>query len=192
MRRLIANHLGNAAAAGLLLVYLSSCSSNPGGGSQVQKTIGGVALKITSNAFEENSAIPKKYTCDGDNVSPPLQWSGLSSGVQSLALVCDDPDAPGKTWVHWVVYDLPPSTTGLPENIKSATLPKDAKQGLNDFKQIGYGGPCPPSGTHRYFFHVYALDKKTSLNEGATREQLEKAMASHILAQGVLMGTYKR
>lgn len=149
-------------------------------------------MKVTSTAFPEGGAIPTKYTCDGQDVSPPLQWSGVPSAAQSLALVCDDPDAPGKTWVHWVVYDLPPNNAGLSENIRPETLPSGGKQGLNDFKRTGYGGPCPPNGTHRYYFRLYALDQQTSLGDGATKEQLMKAMASHILAQSELMGTYKR
>ena len=143
----------------------------------------------------------KLYTCDGQNISPPLAWSGVPSNAKSLALICDDPDAPGKTWVHWVLYDLPPfigesgtSSYGeLSENVSPQESPGGrGKQGTNDFKKIGYGGPCPPSGTHRYLFKLYALDAETSLNPGATKEQLLKAMEGHIIAQGQLIGQYSR
>lgn len=153
-----------------------------------------MALGLTSNTFAAGGMIPAKYTCDGENVSPPLSWSGVPANAKALALIADDPDAPGKTWVHWVAYDLPPTLTSLTENIASATdLGGGGKQGMNDFMKIGYGGPCPPSGTHRYYFKLYALDAKTSLaNPGATRDELLKAMAGHIVAQGQLMGKYRR
>ena len=150
-------------------------------------------LKLTSTAFNDGEMIPGKYTCDGANISPPLSWSGVPANAKTMALVCDDPDAPGKTWVHWVAYDLPTSTDSLPENVsKDEKLPGGSKQGTNDFKKIGYGGPCPPSGTHRYYFKVYALDAETSLSAGATKDQLLKAIDGHIVAQGQLTGKYKR
>jgi Raf kinase inhibitor-like YbhB/YbcL family protein len=152
-----------------------------------------MSIKVTSTAFADGEMIPKQYTCDGANVSPPLSWSGVPAGAKALALICDDPDAPGKTWVHWVVYDLPASLTSLTENSATATeLTGGGTQGANDFKKIGYGGPCPPSGTHRYYFKLYALDTDTSLKPGATKDQLLKAMEGHIVAQGQLMGRYKR
>ena len=152
-----------------------------------------MSIKVTSAAFNDGEMIPSKYTCDGANVSPPLSWSGVPANAKTLALICDDPDAPGKTWVHWVVYDLPASTSSLPENVsKEENLAAGGKQGTTDFKKIGYGGPCPPSGTHRYYFKIYALDVFTSLNPGATKDQLLKAMEGHIVAQGQLMGKYKR
>ena len=150
-------------------------------------------MKITSAAFQDGGQIPSKYTCDGADVSQPLEWSGVPNGAKSLALICDDPDAPAKTWVHWVVYDLPATTTNLPEGLPlTERLATGGKQGKNDFGKIGYGGPCPPSGTHRYFFKLYAIDGETSLEPGATKEQVLKAIQGHILAQGELIGRYKR
>ena len=150
-------------------------------------------INLTSSAFVEGGAIPAQYTCDGANISPPLAWSNLPSNTKAIALVVDDPDAPLKTWVHWVVYDLPPTTTQLPENVKGGdTLPGGGKQGTNDFRKVNYGGPCPPSGTHRYYFKLYALDTETSLKVGANQDDLLNAMDGHILARGELMGTYKR
>jgi Raf kinase inhibitor-like YbhB/YbcL family protein len=152
-----------------------------------------MSIKVTSTAFADGEMIPKQYTCDGANLSPPLSWSGVPASAKALALICDDPDAPGKTWVHWVVYDLPASLTSLTENVATVTeLTGGGKQGTTDFKKIGYGGPCPPSGTHRYYFKLYALDTDTALKPGATKDQLLKAMEAHIVAQGQLMGRYKR
>jgi hypothetical protein len=155
---------------------------------------GGIAMdiKITSSAFKEGEMIPKKYTCDGPDVSPPLVWNAGPSGTRSIALICDDPDAPRGTWVHWVIFNLPVDLKELQENIpKQDVLKNGAKQGLNDFGGIGYGGPCPPA-LHRYFFKVYALDAMLNLQAGATKAQLLKAMEGHILGQGQLMGKYKR
>jgi len=151
-----------------------------------------MTIKVTSTAFNDGELIPKKYTCDGENVSPPLAWADVPANAKSIALIVDDPDAPGKTWVHWVVYDLPTSVTSLSENAAKAEQLGGGKQGTNDFKKIGYGGPCPPSGAHRYYFKLYALNAETSLNPGATKEQLLQAMAGHIIAQGQLIGRYKR
>ncbi len=152
------------------------------------------SMQLTSTAFQEGAAIPEKYTCDDRNVSPPLKWTGLPPETKSLALIADDPDAPSGTWVHWVVYDLPPNIAELAEDApKGQYLPGGARQGMNDFKHLGYGGPCPPKGKpHRYFFKLYALDRQLELKPGATKKELEKAMDKHILAQGQLMGTYKR
>ena len=150
-------------------------------------------LEIKSKAFEEGGSIPKKYTCDGPDISPPLSWSSVPNGTKSIALICDDPDAPVGTWVHWVLYDLPANINNLSENIPpNKTLKNGAKQGTNDFRKIGYGGPCPPGGTHRYYFKLYALDTQLNLNPGSTKKQLLKAMKGHILAQAKLMGKYKR
>ena len=151
-------------------------------------------MNITSTAFSAEGAIPKKYTCDGQDVSPPLTWSGAPSSAQSLALIADDPDAPAGTWVHWVLYDLPANTRELAENVpKQEQLPNGARQGRNDFRKIGYGGPCPPPGKpHRYYFKLYALDKKLDLKPGATKADVERAMQGHILAQGELIGRYGR
>ncbi|RLE00677.1 MAG: YbhB/YbcL family Raf kinase inhibitor-like protein [Candidatus Aminicenantes bacterium] len=152
-----------------------------------------MSLVLKSAAFSEGGWIPEKYTCDGDNVSPPLEWSGLPAGTASLALICDDPDAPMGTWVHWVVFNIPPETDGLPENVPpERELKQGGLQGINDFRKIGYGGPCPPGGTHRYFFKLYALDCRLDLPAGITKAQLMAAMEGHILDQAVLMGRYSR
>ena len=150
-------------------------------------------IKVKSTAFEEGGMIPKKYTCDGQDVSPPLSWTSVPSGTKTIALICDDPDAPMGTWVHWVLYNLPADIQELPENVPpQKTLANGAKQGTTDFRKIGYGGPCPPSGTHRYYFKLYALDTEIKLDAGITKKQLLEAMKGHILAEGQLMGKYKR
>ncbi|MBM3285482.1 MAG: YbhB/YbcL family Raf kinase inhibitor-like protein [Candidatus Aminicenantes bacterium] len=150
-------------------------------------------IKVTSTAFEEGGMIPRKYTCDGEDVSPPLAWTGLPEGAKTLALISDDPDAPMGTWVHWVLFNLPATEKGLPEAVPpDKELKNGAKQGRNDFRRIGYGGPCPPGGTHRYFFKIYALDTVLNLPAGATKADLLKAMEGHVLAQGQLMGKYRR
>ncbi len=148
-------------------------------------------MTIKSPAFEEGGMIPIKYTCDGMDVSPPLLWTSVPYGTKSLALICDDPDAPVGTWVHWVIFNLPENIKELPENIPpQETLPNGAKQGINDFLQIGYGGPCPPSGTHRYYFKLYALGTELNLEAGITKAELLQAMEGHILAVAQLMGRY--
>ena len=145
-----------------------------------------------SSAFENNGIIPSKYSCDNVNISPPLEFSNIPENTKSIALICDDPDAPSKVWVHWVIYDLPPNTKNLDEGIpKNKILSNGARQGINDFGKIGYDGPCPPSGIHRYFFKVYALDTKINL-ENLNKEQILKAMNNHIIAQGQLIGKYSR
>jgi len=150
-------------------------------------------IKITSSAFEDGGMIPAKYTCDGADVSPPLRWDAVPEGTKSIALICDDPDAPMGTWVHWVLFNLPAEVNELAENIPAdKILPNGARQGVSDFGRIGYGGPCPPSGTHRYFFKIYALGIELGLEAGANKRQLLKAMEGHILAQGQLIGKYKR
>ena len=150
-------------------------------------------IKITSSAFAEGGMIPSKYTCDGADVSPPLQWDAVPEGTKSIALISDDPDAPMGTWVHWILFNLPAQTRELPENVPpDETLPNGAKQGITDFGRVGYGGPCPPSGTHRYFFKIYALDTELQIDTGAGKRGLLKAMEGHILGQGQLMGKYKR
>ena len=152
-----------------------------------------VSIIIESSAFMENQSIPSKYTCDGLNVSPPLAWKNIPEGTKSIVLISDDPDAPAGVWVHWVCYDIAPAVTALPENIPQAdTLPQGGKQGMNDFNNVGYGGPCPPSGTHRYFFKIYALDRELGLPVGKSKKDIERAMKGHILAQGQLIGTYSR
>jgi len=148
---------------------------------------------ITSSAFEEGAMIPSKYTCNGINVSPPLKWSSVPVGTKSFAIICDDPDAPTGTWVHWVIYNLPGNIYQLPENLPPLKiLPNGASQGRNDFERTGYGGPCPPGGTHRYFFKIYCLSEELKVEVGVTKSELLKAMKRYILAEGQLMGKYKR
>lgn len=150
-------------------------------------------MEIKSSAFGSGEMIPVKYTCDGADFSPPLEWTAGPAGTKSFALICDDPDAPMGTWVHWVVYDIPATATMLAEGItREKELPGGGTQGVNDFRRIGYGGPCPPGGTHRYFFKLYALDAALSLKPGITKDQLLKAMKGRILAEAQLMGTYRR
>ena len=151
-------------------------------------------MLLSSQAFSEGQAIPSKYTCDAENISPRLAWNGVPAGAKTLALIAEDPDAPAGTWVHWVVYDLPATATELPEGRpKSQYIPEGGTQGLNDFKHLGYGGPCPPRGKpHRYFFKLYALDGALGLKPGATKRDVERAMEGHALAQAQLMGTYQR
>ena len=150
-------------------------------------------IKITSTAFEDGDMIPSKYTCDGKNISPPLQWGAVPAETKSIAVICDDPDAPMGTWVHWVLFNLPPQTTQLPEDFPAdETLADGTRQGVTDFGTTGYGGPCPPSGTHRYFFKIYALDAKIDTVSVIDKAELLKKMEGHILAQGQLMAKYKR
>lgn len=153
-----------------------------------------MAMALMSSAFDKGGNIPVKYTCDGPDVSPPLKWSGLPAGTKSICLIAHDPDAPVGDWVHWVLYNLPPETAGLPENLeKGEKLTNGALQGINDFRRVGYGGPCPPPGpAHRYFFKVYALDEMLNLPPKATRKGLEKAMEGHVLDKAELMGKYGR
>ncbi len=147
-----------------------------------------MSISITSTAFKEGDKIPRLYTCDDQNISPPLAWTGVPTGTVSLALIMDDPDAPSGTWVHWVLFNLPPNLTGL-EQAKNG----GGVEGKNDFSRLGYGGPCPPRGsTHRYFVKLYALDQALDLKSGTTKSQVENAMRGHILAQGQLIGRYGR
>ena len=153
-----------------------------------------MSIELSSTAFQPGATIPKQFTGDGANQSPPLRWSEPPSGTKSLALICDDPDAPRGTWVHWVVFNLPAQTRELEEGVPTTgTLGNGAKQGKNDFGNVGYGGPAPPKGNpHRYFFTLYALDVVVDLPPGATKANLLDAMKGHILAEGQLMGTYGR
>lgn len=145
-------------------------------------------MKIASEAFQNNSKIPSKYTCDGENVNPPLSFSDIPSNAKSLVLIVDDPDAPSKVWVHWVLYNINPKVS----EIKGNSIPQDVTSGITDFGNTDYGGPCPPSGTHRYFFKLYALDVSLNLKEGATKQQVEKAMQTHILSSSEIIGIYGR
>jgi len=154
-----------------------------------------VNILITSDAFLEGEAIPTKYTCDGDDLSPDLRWSDIPPNTTSFVLICEDPDALSGMFTHWILYDLPPTAIELPEGVSTEErLANGAIQGRNDFKRIGYGGPCPPpkDGAHRYFFRLYALDTKLHLQGGAHREDVVLAMVGHVLATGHLMGTYER
>lgn len=150
-------------------------------------------MKLESTAFGANEMIPFLYTCDGQDISPELRWDAPPPGTQSLALIVDDPDAPSGIFVHWVLYDLPPETRHLPQAVAATPiLPDGGTQGKNDFGKLGYGGPCPPSGVHRYFFKLYALDRELELKSGATKAQLEAAIDGHILAAAELIGRYAR
>lgn len=152
-----------------------------------------MAITVTSSAFTEGALIPKKHTCDAEDISPDLKWSGVPSGTQSLTLICDDPDAPVGTWVHWVIFNIPADAPALQAGIPAeAELKNGARHGKNDFRKLGYGGPCPPGGTHRYYFKLYAVDTVLDLESGSTKAQLLAAMKGHILAEGQLMGKYKR
>jgi hypothetical protein len=153
-----------------------------------------MSFALTSTAFQEGQPIPQQHTADGKNVSPPLKWLDPPARTQSLALICEDPDAPRGTWTHWVLFNLPPQSRELSEGIPAeATLANGTTQGANDFGKVGYGGPSPPPGKpHRYFFKLYALDTPLSLGPGTTRQQLLSAMRGHVLAESQLMGTYGR
>lgn len=153
-----------------------------------------MAFTISSPSFQNGGEIPKKFTCDGADVSPELRWSSPPAGTQSFALIADDPDAPVGTWTHWVLFDLPAQTTFLPESVtKVDDLPAGGRQGRNDFRKIGYGGPCPPPGKpHRYFFKLYAIDKKLNLRPGASKQDVEQAMQDHIVGQAEFFAKYQR
>ena len=152
-----------------------------------------VAMKIESPGFTNGGFLPSVYSCDGRDISPELRWSGVPSQAKSLVHLCEDPDAPGGMFVHWVVFNIPVSASGLPEGVSSQELQKiGAKQGRTDFGRIGYGGPCPPSGVHRYFFKLYAITTTLSLPEGCTRKDVLKAIEGHIVANAEIMGKYQR
>ncbi len=153
-----------------------------------------MTLSISSPAFQDGERIPAKYTCQSQDISPPLKWNRVPDETQSLALILDDPDAPSGVFTHWVIFNLPPDSRELPEAVPAASqLPSSALQGKNDFGKIGYGGPCPPPGyPHRYRFTLYALDRQLDLKAGSSKKQVLNAMEGHILAQGQLTGTYQR
>jgi Raf kinase inhibitor-like YbhB/YbcL family protein len=187
---------GSMVAVVLLLfsfAYFGPRISAQSGNTKSQK---GPAMSfvLKTTAFSEGSGIPKKYTCDGGDTSPALTWTGAPAGTQSFALIADDPDAPAGTWTHWIVWNIPSNASTLREGLpKMETLSDGTRQGKNDFKRIGYGGPCPPPGKpHRYFFRVYALGAKLDVKPGAGRDELEKAMQTHVLSQTELMGRYGR
>jgi Raf kinase inhibitor-like YbhB/YbcL family protein len=156
-----------------------------------------MAFSLTSSAFQDGAEIPSVHTCEGTDASPPLAWSGAPAGTKSFALIVDDPDAPDpdapkQTWVHWLVYNLPPSSSGLPGAVASRDLPSGTREGPNDFKRTGYGGPCPPIGRHRYFFKLYALDTVLPDLGSPTKAKLEKALEGHVLGKAQIMGTYEK
>lgn len=150
-------------------------------------------MRLSSSSFKDGGTIPTRFTCDGEDISPPLHFSGLPGGTRSVALVCDDPDAPVGTWVHWVIYNLPADTAALDEALPAKeTLPDGSMQGMTDFQRIGYGGPCPPAGTHRYFFKLYALNTMLDLPPGVSKSGLIEAMEGHLLSECRLIGLYSR
>ena len=156
-----------------------------------------MTFSISSQAFDHGHTIPVRHTCQGDDISPDLHWNGVPARTRSLVLIVDDPDAPDPrapkmTWVHWVLYNLPPTTTGLPEGTAAGSLPDGTEEGLNDWKRTGYGGPCPPIGRHRYFFKLYALDTVLEGLRRPTKAQVENAMQGHVIEQAELMGTYQQ
>ena len=171
----------------LMLIFIIACAQQQEQKTEIETTSEVVNLKLTSSAFSHNGGIPSEYTCDGSDVSPQLIIDDVPANAKSLALIVDDPDAPVGTWDHWVVFNIPPNT----KEITKGAEPKGAA-GKNSWGRFGYGGPCPPSGTHRYFFKLYALDIMLDLPQGATKKELEKAMDEHIIAKAELIGTYKR
>jgi Raf kinase inhibitor-like YbhB/YbcL family protein len=174
---------------------LTSCGHEPEGAPEL---ISAATIHLQSRSFREGAAIPKAHMCDGADSSPPLDWSGVPETARSLALIVEDPDAPGGTFTHWVLFNLPPDLAGLEEalaadgEVSVSRTGAKGRQGKNDFGKVGYGGPCPPSGTHRYYFDLYALDHRPELESGATRRELLEAMKGHVVAQGRLMGRYSR
>jgi Raf kinase inhibitor-like YbhB/YbcL family protein len=188
--RVIPPALAGAGLALLLLFLLAPSAA-------ADKEARTMALTLTSPSFVQGGAIPAKHTCEGKDVSPELRWSDLPPGTKSLALIVDDPDAPDPkaprmTWVHWVLYNLPPDSTRLPEGVAPKALPKGTGEGMTDFRRPGYGGPCPPIGRHRYFFKLYALDTLLPDLKLPAKQALLAAMEGHILAQAELMGTYEK
>jgi Raf kinase inhibitor-like YbhB/YbcL family protein len=174
--------------AALAAVWLLVAASGVGGSP---------AMQLVSSAFTEGQPIPRQYTCEGSDTSPPLAWSGIPAGARSLVLIVDDPDAPDPaaprmTWVHWLLYNLPPDSGGLPQGVQPGALPAGTLQGVNDWKRTAYGGPCPPIGRHRYYFKLYALDTLLPDLRRPTKPGLEGAMRGHVVGEAVLMGTYQK
>ena len=173
----------------VLVLALAACGG--GGGNSEALREGAANLELTSAAFDDGDAIPTQYTCDGEDLSPPLSWGEPPEGTESFALIVEDPDAPVGTWDHWLLYNIPASVRGLEEGVPpEAELSDGSLHGQNGWRRLDYGGPCPPSGTHRYFFRLYALDTPVDLEAGATKQELRNAMEGHVLAVGELMGTY--
>jgi Raf kinase inhibitor-like YbhB/YbcL family protein len=188
MKRTICRSL----AVALVLATLAACRGSPTP-ADVEAGPASPSWELSSPAFGPGEPIPVQYTCDGEDASPPLEWDEPPQGTASLALIADDPDAPLGTWVHWVLYDLPPQTRALPEDVAPDPEPSiGGRHGQSGWRRLGYGGPCPPSGTHRYYFRLYALDQVLDLDPGATKAQLLQAMEGHVMAQAELMGTYAR
>lgn len=184
-----------AAWTAVSILCLGLCPRCPGAQESADGAQGKeVEMVVTSTAFEEGEAIPEVYTCDGRDISPPLSWEGVPGGTRSFGLICDDPDAPMGTWVHWVLYNIPADTTALPAGVPAgASLEDGSKQGISDFGRPGYGGPCPPGGKpHRYFFKLYALDTLLQIKGPVTKANLEKEMKGHVIAEARIMGTYTR
>jgi Raf kinase inhibitor-like YbhB/YbcL family protein len=182
-----------ALACAALAVAVAACSGD-GEEPVLEQEEAPMSIQVTSSVFAEGAEVPVRYTCDGDDVSPPLAWTGIPDGTAAMAVVSDDPDAPGGTWVHWVMWGISADATGLTEQLPTAdVLPDGARQGRNDFGKVGYGGPCPPPGSpHRYYFTLYALDAEPELEAGAKKSDLLSAIDGHVLAKGRLMGTYRR
>jgi len=150
-------------------------------------------MELTCTDIQEGGNIPVRFTCDGEDNSPGLQWTGIPQNTISLVLICDDPDAPVGTWVHWVLFNIPANVNTIEEGVDPVeSIENDASHGINDFRKLGYGGPCPPNGTHRYFFRLFALDTRLNLNPGCTKADLMEAMQGHVLGQATLMGKYGR
>lgn len=190
-RRLHARTTRRGAAAALLFLA-AGCAASRSPAPEAS-----AALALSSAAFAPGGSIPARHSCEGGDVSPALAWSGVPDGARSLVLVVDDPDAPDPrnpqtTWVHWVLYDIPPGAGGLPEGAGAGTLPPGTRQGLNDWERTGYGGPCPPVGRHRYFHKLYALDTTLPSLGTPTRAELERAMEGHVVARAELVGTYEK
>ncbi len=177
----------------LIVVTMIGCSNVR---NRVQQQKSGdmiMEFTISSEVFKDGGMIPRKYTCDGLDVSPPLTWKGAPEGTKSFALIVDDPDAPMGTWVHWVAFNIPSTVNSLKEGIPpDERLPDGTLQGKNDFRKIGYGGPCPPSGTHRYFFKLYAVDKVLSISSGVSKDGLLSAMKGHVIGETRIIGRYSR
>lgn len=191
-KRYVRDVLFRSLLALLLLNFVAACDSGQKTPAATEEDAMG-PLTLTSPAFRHGEPIPRKYTCDGEDVSPPLTWHGAPGNTVTFALVMDDPDAPIGTWDHWVIFDIPATATGLPEAVPpEPTLPDGSVQGTNSWGRIGYGGPCPPRGQHRYFFRLYALDTHVGLDSRTTKARLLSAIEGHVLAQAELMGVYRR
>jgi Raf kinase inhibitor-like YbhB/YbcL family protein len=172
------------------VALMIGCGEQKRGGEEPDIPKGVPTMQLTSTAFKEGEAIPASHGNEDQNLSPPLKWSDVPPNVKSFALICDDPDAPRGTWVHWILFNIPADTRELKSAADGKVNIAGAVQGKNDFKELGYGGPAPPSGTHRYYFKLYALDKTLDLKEGATKDDVVKAVKDHIVAQGQLMGKF--